>query len=231
MIEAMTNPDDRAMAPGCLVIGAAGSGKSAYAEQLCARFAKRGRGRLCYLATMPAEGADARKRIERHRKLREGKGFETFELPRLLSDTDEAMLARARGSAVLLECLGTLVANELFGCGDADGRQREAVDDAHLRRVLGDAAWTACLRASDGLDEPRRACLRRTLAGVALWIGAADEAVIVTNDVFADGGAYDEGTLGYRAVLGAANRVLAQRCANVVEVVCGIPVAAKGDLR
>lgn len=227
----MTNPDDRAMAPGCLVIGAAGSGKSAYAEQLCVRFAKRRQGRLCYLATMPDEGVDARKRIERHRKLREGKGFETFELPRLLLDTDKAMLARARESVVLIECLGTLVSNELFGCGDADGCRCGAMDDAHLRHVMGDAAWVACLRASDGMDEPRRACLMRTLAGVASWIEAADEVVIVTNDVFADDGAYDEGTLGYRAVLGAANRVLAQRCANVVEVVCGIPVAVKGDPR
>ena len=54
--------------------------------------------------------------------------------------------------------------------------------------------------------------------------------VLVTNDVFADDGAYDKETLAYRAVLGAANRVLARRCARVVEVVCGIPVAVKGGL-
>ena len=80
----MTDPKDHAMAPGVLVLGAAGSGKSAYAEQLCVGSARTLRAGSLYLATMPSGGEDARRRIERHRKLREGKGFETLELPQLL---------------------------------------------------------------------------------------------------------------------------------------------------
>lgn len=223
---------EAAMAPGVLVIGAAGSGKSAYAERVCVEFADRVPGRPYYLATMPADGAEARKRIERHRKLRSGKGFETLELPRLCADTTDAMLAQAKGCAALLECMGTLAANELFGdAAGIGGARGGSMDDARMERILGNAAWRLYVRAADELGGFRAACLRRCLAGAALWLEAAGEVVMVTNDVFADDGAYDEDMLGYRAVLGAANRVLARRCARVVEVVCGIPVAIKGDLR
>ena len=95
---------------------------------------------------------------------------------------------------------------------------------------LGDAAWREWLRAASTMDGRCASCLKRCLAGIASWLGAAGEMVLVTNDVFADDGAYDKETLAYRAVLGAANRVLARRCARVVEVVCGIPVAVKGGL-
>lgn len=228
----MTDPKDQAMAFGILVLGAAGSGKSAYAEQLCVDSARKLRAGSLYLATMPSGGEDARRRIERHRKLREGKGFETLELPRLLFGTDEDMLLRAQGEAVLLECVGTLVANELFAEeGEASCRRCAEMDDARLRAVLGDAAWREWLRAVSTMDGRCVSCLKRCLAGIASWLEASGEMVLVTNDVFADDGAYDKETLAYRAVLGAANRVLARRCAWVVEVVCGIPVAVKGGLR
>lgn len=226
------DPKDQAMAFGILVLGAAGSGKSAYAEQLCVDSARKLRAGSLYLATMPSGGEDARRRIERHRKLREGKGFETLELPRLLFGTDEDMLLRAQGEAVLLECVGTLVANELFAEeGEASCRRCAEMDDARLRAVLGDAAWREWLRAVSTMDGRCVSCLKRCLAGIASWLEASGEMVLVTNDVFADDGAYDKETLAYRAVLGAANRVLARRCAWVVEVVCGIPVAVKGGLR
>lgn len=228
----MTDPKDQAMAFGILVLGAAGSGKSAYAEQLCVDSARKLRAGSLYLATMPSGGEDARRRIERHRKLREGKGFETLELPRLLFGTDEDMLLRAQGEAVLLECVGALVANELFAEeGEASCRRCAEMDDARLRAVLGDAAWREWLRAVSTMDGRCVSCLKRCLAGIASWLEASGEMVLVTNDVFADDGAYDKETLAYRAVLGAANRVLARRCAWVVEVVCGIPVAVKGGLR
>lgn len=228
----MTDPKEQAMAFGILVLGAAGSGKSAYAEQLCVDSARKLRAGSLYLATMPSGGEDARRRIERHRKLREGKGFETLELPRLLFGTDEDMLLRAQGEAVLLECVGTLVANELFAEeGEASCRRCAEMDDARLRAVLGDAAWREWLRAVSTMDGRCVSCLKRCLAGIASWLEASGEMVLVTNDVFADDGAYDKETLAYRAVLGAANRVLARRCAWVVEVVCGIPVAVKGGLR
>lgn len=93
-----------------LVTGGASSGKSAYAEQLASRLAACGT--LLYIATMEDAGEEAHARVARHRRLREGKGFATFECPRGL---DTAALPADIGEAtVLLEDVGNLVANELF---------------------------------------------------------------------------------------------------------------------
>ena len=96
-----------------LVVGGAGSGKSACAEHLIERSdaAKR-----VYLATMEPFGDEAAARIEKHRAMRANKGFITLE-----RSTDLAGVTVPPDSAVLLEDLGNLCANELFsprGAGD-----------------------------------------------------------------------------------------------------------------
>lgn len=53
--------------------------------------------------------------------------------------------------------------------------------------------------------------------------------VVVTNDVFADGCAYAEGTNRYLEVLAAANAALARRFDRVYEVVCGIPLLRREE--
>ena len=63
-----------------LVTGGSGSGKSAYAEELAVSLTTAG-GQRYYLATMQPFGEEGRRRIERHKKLREGKGFLTIEQP------------------------------------------------------------------------------------------------------------------------------------------------------
>ena len=54
--------------------------------------------------------------------------------------------------------------------------------------------------------------------------------VIVTNDVFSDGVAYDEFTRNYIAALADLNREAAAMADCVVEVVYSIPVCVKGEL-
>lgn len=63
-----------------LVTGGAASGKSAYAENLLLRSPASPK---CYLATMLAQDAESRARVERHRAMRKGKGFLTLECPLL----------------------------------------------------------------------------------------------------------------------------------------------------
>lgn len=53
--------------------------------------------------------------------------------------------------------------------------------------------------------------------------------VVVTNDVFADGGRYDPGTVAFMRTLGRINMLLAEKADAVVETVCGIPVIQKGE--
>lgn len=52
--------------------------------------------------------------------------------------------------------------------------------------------------------------------------------VVVSNEVFSDGIAYNPGTMAYLAALGVLNRRIALRADLAVEVVCGIPVPLKG---
>ena len=163
-----------------LVIGAAASGKSAYAESLCLGHD----GPRVYLATMEPFGEDGARRIARHRALREGKGFSTLECSR---DVGAAAPGLPRGCTLLLEDVGNLVANELFAEGGLSPRD----PDAAAREVLGGierlaqaAAYTVVvtvdvfadgMRYDEGTEAWRRA-LARVNAGVA---ALADHAVEV----------------------------------------------------
>lgn len=90
-----------------LVIGGAASGKSEYAEHLILRA---GPVRRTYIATMEPLDGESRARIARHRALRARKSFETVECY-----TNLERLRLSGGGAVLLECVGNLTANELYG--------------------------------------------------------------------------------------------------------------------
>ena len=59
-----------------LVIGGAASGKSEFAQRLIEEDARGGE--LVYLATMEAKDRESLARIERHLRLREGRGYATL---------------------------------------------------------------------------------------------------------------------------------------------------------
>lgn len=93
-----------------LIIGGSGSGKSAYAEQLIMALADVEH--TYYIATMQVFDEESRQKIERHRSMRAGKGFLTVEQPIGISNARTHM--EPGKSAVLLECMSNLVANEMF---------------------------------------------------------------------------------------------------------------------
>lgn len=168
-----------------LITGGSGSGKSEYAEQ---KVLEAGGERRVYIATMIPYGEDGRQRVERHRRLRSEKNFETVECY-----TGLEKLTLPEDSIVLLECMSNLVANEIF---EPDGSHEQT------------AAAVA-----EGIDH----ILRQVKA-----------LFVVTNDIFADGLSYDEGTMQYMSVLGEVNEALAARADIVTEVVCRIPCRIKG---
>lgn len=113
-----------------LVVGGSGSGKSSYAEKVTVSLAqesvkeitksentslsdfKLNIAKKYYLATMQVFDDEGRKKVERHRNLRSGKGFFTIEQPTRISGALEKMEDGDR--AVLLECISNLTANEMF---------------------------------------------------------------------------------------------------------------------
>ena len=113
-----------------LVVGGSGSGKSSYAEKVTVSLAQESVKEITksentslsdfklnipkkyYLATMQVFDDEGRKKVERHRNLRSGKGFFTIEQPTRISGALEKMEDGDR--AVLLECISNLTANEMF---------------------------------------------------------------------------------------------------------------------
>lgn len=191
-----------------LVTGGSGSGKSAYAESLLFSC----EGIRYYIATMQIYDAEGEKKVERHRKLRAGKGFLTIESPinvgkiqfACAGEAEQAQyrqetVRKVQGSSekksALLECMSNLTANEMF--------------------------------TKDGMKSEEEV-VEKIVSEIQILSQKLDNLVIVTNNVFEDGVIYDAGTMEYLRALGRINAALARLADRVAEVVVGIPVELKG---
>ena len=197
-----------------LIIGGSGSGKSAYAEDYV--LAAAADLPKYYIATMQVYDAEGERKVERHRRLRAGKGFVTIEQPTDIGkagikiagnawneqekgdihevDGMDAPNEEKQGGVALLECMSNLVANEMFL-----GEQMPETD----------------------------AVVRCVTEGIEALAKQLTHLVIVSNNVFEDGIAYDASTLRYIEALGRINTSLADLADHVLEVVVGIPVTVK----
>jgi adenosylcobinamide kinase/adenosylcobinamide-phosphate guanylyltransferase len=68
------------------------------------------------------------------------------------------------------------------------------------------------------------------LDGVRHLLKQCGNLVVVTNEIFSDGGTYDALTVQYLEALGTVNRKMAEMADFVTEVVYGIPLAKKAPL-
>ena len=91
-----------------LIVGVPDSGKSALAEDLALEMA--GDGKRIYVATMQILDDEGKRRVEKHRKLRDGKGFLTVEAPVEVARAVAEVPGIDRAT-VLLECVSNLVGN------------------------------------------------------------------------------------------------------------------------
>lgn len=202
-----------------LVIGGSGSGKSAYAEQMAVKAA--GNGSLYYVATMQVYDEEGKKKVERHQKMRAGKGFLTIEQPRKLKEAAKKVAAESVPAeiasagkvttekaptgvekTVLLECMSNLVANEMFSKENLSA----VMDEAKIKQLS-----------------------HEIISGVTALQDSCDILIIVTNQIFEDGIRYDASTMAYIRLLGDVNRQIAERAEQVIEVVAGIPIFIKKD--
>ena len=188
--------------------GGSGSGKSAYAESLLYSC----EGIRYYIATMQIYDAEGEKKVERHRKLRAGKGFLTIESPmnvgkirfacageaeqaQYRQEAEMKVQGNAEKKSALLECMSNLTANEMF--------------------------------TKDGMKSEKEV-VEKIVSEIQTLSQKLDNLVIVTNNVFEDGAIYDAGTMEYLRALGRINTALARLADRVAEVVVGIPVELKG---
>lgn len=182
------------------ISGGSGSGKSAFAEKTALRF---GEERI-YVATMPVFSEEDRKKVERHHRLRAGKGFLTLERPKLLTDLPDG------GETLLIECISTHTANCLY--------------DPEIDWSLIDA------QAPFGQEDPAGFLAERIFRELAPVLKRSGTTVFVSAEVGADGEIYDAETEKYKEVLIRVNRYLMEHADAAFEVVCGIPVAVKGEI-
>ena len=205
-----------------LITGGSGSGKSAYAEKyICHASNEKGCKEKYYIATMQVFDDEGQRKIDRHRRLRAGKGFITIEQPRDIQDAVSKLQSEnclKTGRSALLECMSNLVANEMFPPVDASdikeaGGKKEALDEPENMRDYDNTLISLVSK--------------KVLKDVSILSENVAELVIVTNNVFEDGVCYDESTMNYIKAMGTVNRGLAAMAESVVEVVAGIPVAVK----
>ena len=116
-----------------LITGGSGSGKSAYAEKyICHVSNEKGYKEKYYIATMQVFDDEGQRKIDRHRRLRAGKGFITIEQPRDIQNTVSKLQSESSlktGRSALLECMSNLVANEMFQENGAHENTVKAVVD------------------------------------------------------------------------------------------------------
>lgn len=155
-----------------LVSGGSGSGKSEFAEGLVV---SSGLSERVYLATMQVWDEESVRRVERHRQMRAGKGFDTLECP-----TGLDRLEVPAHSAVLLEDLSNLSANEYFV---PEGGGKAAFDRvlAGIQRAAASAELLVVVTNelfSDGMRyDPETAAYLELLAGLNRAIAAQADQV------------------------------------------------------
>lgn len=205
-----------------LITGGSGSGKSEYAEAEVMRLAELTESKeKYYIATMFPYGEETLQKIQRHQKMRAGKGFRTLEcytdLQGMVASNpfskeeqtagrdeqqdeqrfrnDSGSGARKKHATVLLECMSNLLANECYMGEGARGR---------------------------GLDQ-----VTEIEKGMESLLECCEHVVVVTNEVFSDVPVGTEEMECYLEYLGKINRWMAKKANQVTEVVYGIPLDKK----
>lgn len=188
------------------VTGGASCGKSAFAEGLCMALG----GDKVYLAAMKPFGVEGAARVRKHRAQRAGKGFRTVECFDGLSPIIAS--GELKGATVLLECLGNVVANEMFSMVDAD--ESAGSNDALENDVTVEAMIDVFYRVESEISSIAQQC---------------SHLVVIGNEVGSDGICHTEEMQRYQRLLGALACKIAAKGQFVFECVAGIPQILKAD--
>ncbi len=180
-----------------LIVGRPDSGKSRRAEDMVMSLPGKHR---YYVATMQVADAASAGRVERHRRMREGKGFVTLEIP---FDVNKAIecIKDPEQSIVLLECISNLAGNEMY----------DNPDRARPGNVSDQDIWVR--ETADGI-----------VSDIKALADAVQDLIIVANRFETDDEGYDDETVLYVRLNNAVNDRIAGFADRVIDMLPGSKV-------
>lgn len=180
------------------ISGGVRSGKSSFAEKLAYSLLTLSQDKLIYVATSPGGDDEMQVRIERHQidRIKSGYVWETREQP---VNLEQLLPSFANDQIVLIDCLTTLVANELFS------ELGKCHEPSYVQGIY--------TRIVNFLDEMKQ-------RGIIT--------IIVSNELLNDGLDYDEATLTYLKLISRLHQQLVKKASFAYLVEVGIPLKMKG---
>ena len=180
------------------ISGGVRSGKSTLGEQLVHELATDDQ---IYLATSKTYDEEMELRIQKHQKNRAKKGFTTIEKS---ENIGEIIPNLKKTDTVLMDCLGTLVANEMF--------------------------YDYSIKYDDKL---KNKVIEKIYSDIVKINEAVSNLIVISNEIFSSGITYDEATEYYIEVIGQLHIKLAAIADKAIECVfgCNIDHKAKRQIR
>ena len=186
-----------------LIIGTPDSGKSEKAEALTIELSSSSKSidsattqKKYYIATMIPYGDEGAKRVEKHRKLREGKGFVTIEKPTAVHELI-GEIPDIHDSTCLLECMSNLIGNEMHANAKeqmADNGESTINNNDNTIRIDELHAWAD-----------------RIITSVMKLAENVSNLIIVTNSFPLEDASYDEDTKKYVNLVHLVNEELSSK--------------------
>jgi len=175
------------------ISGGVRSGKSTLGEKFANELAT---GNKIYLATSKIYDEEMRQRIHKHQKDREKKRFITIEKSENIGEIASKL---TKSDTVLMDCLGTLVANEMFY-------------DYSLEYT----------------DQMKSEMIEKILADIIKINAAVANLIVISNEIFSCGITYDRATEEYIDVLGQLHIKIAAVAQMAIECEFGNNTIYKG---
>lgn len=183
------------------ITGGVRSGKSHFAERTAREWVEAYGGNLHYLACSRVSDEEMAKRVHRHKQDREVSPipWKTWEFS---TDIERITTRINEDSVVLLDCLTTLVDNELF-------THETFTPEQPFQRAFLQAIFTKIMSAIEAIRK-QAACL-----------------IIVSNEVIQDPIFHDEFLKAYGAMLGTLHQAIVEQADVAYLVEWGVPIVKK----
>lgn len=179
------------------ITGGVRSGKSSFAEQVAVEISCKLGGMLTYIATGLPSDKEMKERIEKHQYDREAGLFDWKTIERSVQ-IGEIAEDFCPGDIILLDCVTTLLNNELFSYeGDWDEAFLEMIKERIVNDILAIKSHARAL-------------------------------IVVSNEVFYEPNIGNELVFTYRKLLGQIHQRLVENADQAILVEAGIPIMMKG---